>query len=69
MDIPSNLDKADFGEIIVFGRKQTTYKGWPLYYFGKDKGVRASNKGVSFPTPGVMPILNLKTTTAPVVNN
>jgi hypothetical protein len=31
------------------GRKQLTYKGWPLYYFGADGFVRGSNKAVAFP--------------------
>lgn len=37
--VPANLDPADFGAIIVNGYKQyqqTTYKGWPLYYFYRD---------------------------------
>lgn len=34
----TGLKKEDFGEITrkVDGAKQTTYKGWPLYYFSKD---------------------------------
>lgn len=54
--VPSKLDKSLFGTIDVFGAKQLTYKGWPLYYFGKDEGMRGSNKGVSVPKPGVWPI-------------
>ncbi len=50
--VPSSLDKSLFGSITVFGRKQLTYKGWPLYHFGKDNMVMGSNKGVSFPMPG-----------------
>ena len=50
--VPSSLNKSDFGSIIVFGKKQLTYKGWPLYQFGQDKMVMGSNKGVSFPKPG-----------------
>ncbi len=35
--IPSGLNAADFGTINGFnGQKQTTYKGWPLYYYIKD---------------------------------
>jgi predicted lipoprotein with Yx(FWY)xxD motif len=35
--VPGNLDAADFGVITrTDGMKQTTYKGWPLYYFSKD---------------------------------
>lgn len=50
--VPSGLDKSLFGSITVFGRKQLTYKGWPLYYFGQDNMIMGSNKGVSFPAPG-----------------
>jgi predicted lipoprotein with Yx(FWY)xxD motif len=42
--------------IDVFGRKQLTYKGWPLYYYGTDAGVMGSNKGVSVPVPGRWPV-------------
>ncbi len=35
--VPSNLDATDFGMIMrADGSKQTTFKGWPLYYFAKD---------------------------------
>lgn len=54
--IPSKLDKSLFGTIDVFGKKQLTYNGWPLYYFGDDEGTAGSNKGVSVPKPGVWPI-------------
>ena len=54
--VPSSLDKTLFGVIEVFGKKQLTYKGWPLYYFGSDAGVMGSNKGVSVPTPGKWPV-------------
>lgn len=54
--VPSTLDKTLFSATTVFGKKQLTYKGWPLYYFGQDGGVRGSNKGVSFPAPGVWPV-------------
>jgi Uncharacterized protein conserved in bacteria len=50
--IPSILDKTKFGSIDVFGKKQLTYQGWPLYQFGQD-GSRGLTKGVSFPTPGL----------------
>ena len=62
--IPSILNNGDFGTIDVYGRTQLTYKGWPLYYFGQD-AVRGDNKGISFPAPGVWPIANVNTTTAP----
>lgn len=62
--IPTVLNNGDFDTIDVFGRTQLTYKGWPLYYFGQDSA-RGDNKGVSFPTPGVWPIANVNTATAP----
>jgi predicted lipoprotein with Yx(FWY)xxD motif len=49
---PSTIDKTLFGSINVFGKKQLTYKGWPMYYFGPDNMQRGLNKGVSVPTPG-----------------
>lgn len=52
----SSLDKSLFGTIMVHGKKQMTYKGWPLYYFGQDNKVMGSNKGISFPAPGVWPV-------------
>lgn len=64
--IPSVLDKTQFAVIDVFGRKQLTYKGWPLYYFGNDQMVRGSTKGVSVPQPGVWPITNTASAVAPV---
>lgn len=39
LSIAGNLNPADFSTITVNGYKQytqTTYKGWPLYYFYKD---------------------------------
>lgn len=54
--VPSTLDKTLFGSITVFGKKQLTYKSWPLYYFGNDKMERGSNKGVSVPAPKVWPV-------------
>lgn len=63
--VPSTLDKTLFGSITVAGKKQLTYKGWPLYYFGQDAGVRGSNKGVSFPAPGVWPVVTKDVAAAP----
>jgi predicted lipoprotein with Yx(FWY)xxD motif len=61
---PSLVNKADFKVIDVFGKKQLSYKGWPLYYFGQDEK-RGDNKGISFPRPGVWPIVNADTQPAP----
>lgn len=63
-EIPSTLDKSLFGSITVAGHSQLTYKGWPLYYFGQDTK-RGDTKGVSFPSPGVWPIVQKDTPTAP----
>lgn len=54
--VPSILDKTLFSSIMVFGKTQLTYKGWPLYFFGGDNNVMGSNKGVSVPLPGVWPV-------------
>lgn len=63
--VPSTLDRSSFGSTTVFGKKQLTYKGWPLYYFGQDSATRGKNKGVSFPTPGVWPIALKERSAAP----
>jgi predicted lipoprotein with Yx(FWY)xxD motif len=35
--VPSNLDAADFGTITRSdGKMQTTFRGWPLYYYAHD---------------------------------
>jgi len=62
--IASILAKTDFDTLHVFGKVQLSYKGHPLYYFGKDAMQRGSTKGVSVPTPGVWPIVNKNTTVA-----
>jgi len=62
--VPSALDKTLFGSIDVFGKKQLTYKGWPLYYFGQDGTTRGANKGISFPTPGIWPVVTKDTPAA-----
>jgi len=58
--VPSVLDKTLFGSIMVFGRKQLTYKGWPMYYYGPDVDgtgkYRGYNKGVYGPLPVAWPI-------------
>jgi predicted lipoprotein with Yx(FWY)xxD motif len=63
--VPSTLDKTQFDTLTVFGKVQLVYKGWPLYYFGNDKGVRGSTKGVSVPTPGFWPYVNVNSSVAP----
>jgi predicted lipoprotein with Yx(FWY)xxD motif len=63
--VPSNLDKTLFGSINVFGKKQLTYKGWPLYFFGPDGNIRGNNKGVSVPVPGKWPVGEKDMKTAP----
>ncbi|MDH6252554.1 putative lipoprotein with Yx(FWY)xxD motif [Chryseobacterium sp. H1D6B] len=64
MKFPSIVNAADFATITVHGKTQITYKGWPLYYFGQDTA-RGDNKGISFPSPNVWPILNTDTSLAP----
>ena len=64
MTIPSNLNLSDFSEIDVMGKTQSTYKGWPLYYFAGDAGEKGMTKGVSVPKPGIWPIVNTQTTMA-----
>ncbi len=65
---PTGFKASDFGQINVFGKKQMTYKGWPLYYFGKD-AVRGETKGVSVPKPGgIWPVVNLSTSPAPTIS-
>ena len=40
LTLGEGLDALDFGEITrADGKKQTTYKGWPLYYFANDNVV------------------------------
>lgn len=63
--VPSTLDKTLFSNITVFGKKQLTYKGWPLYYYGSDNMIRGNNKGVSVPTPGVWPVAVKDLSSAP----
>ena len=62
--LPTGVNASDFGEItIVGGALQTTYKGWPLYYYGSDTS-KGDTKGVSV-GPGVWPIVNGDTAHAP----
>jgi predicted lipoprotein with Yx(FWY)xxD motif len=54
ISVPSLLAKSDFGEITRTDgaggttRKQSTYRGRPLYYFSQDGNVRGVVKGEGF---------------------
>jgi len=63
--VPSILDRSKFDTVMLFGKVQLSYDGWPLYYFGQDNQTRGNNKGISFPAPGIWPIVNGTTTVAP----
>jgi predicted lipoprotein with Yx(FWY)xxD motif len=63
--VPSTLDETLFSSINVYGKKQLTYKGWPLYYFGSDNKIRGNNKGISVPAPGIWPVPVKDMNTAP----
>jgi len=60
LNVPSVLAKDMTVQITSVGKKQLTYKGHPLYYFGSD-AKRGDTKGVSVPTPGVWPIMTINT--------
>jgi len=60
LNVPSVIKKDLMFQITAAGKKQLTYKGHPLYYFGAD-AKRGDTKGVSVPAPGVWPILTLNT--------
>ncbi len=62
LNVPSVLKKDMMAEITSAGKKQLTYKGHPLYYFGPD-AKRGETKGVSVPSPGVWPVMTLTTAT------
>jgi predicted lipoprotein with Yx(FWY)xxD motif len=66
--LPSVITKDLISVIDVFGKRQLTYKGWPLYYYGQDTS-RGQNKGITVgPTPGsVWPVLTLTSTVAPAI--
>ncbi|PWV56789.1 hypothetical protein [Chitinophaga sp. S165] len=65
-NVPTGFAKTDFAIITVLGKKQITYKGWPMYYFGQDAKVMGANKGVSVPSPNVWPVLYTTTAAAPL---
>jgi len=60
LNVPSIIKKDVIVQITAAGKKQLTYKGHPLYYFGGD-AKRGETKGVSVPAPGVWPILTVNT--------
>jgi predicted lipoprotein with Yx(FWY)xxD motif len=60
-NLPTGYAAADFTIIDVFGKKQLSYKGHPLYYFGPDAKGKGVTKGVSVPKPGIWPIVNSDT--------
>ncbi|HAH25565.1 MAG TPA: hypothetical protein DCL77_17710 [Prolixibacteraceae bacterium] len=68
--VPSIFDKTLFGSIDVFGKKQLTYKGWPMFYFGGDVDAatgkfRGNTKGISVPVPGIWPVFTSALPPAP----
>lgn len=63
-NVPSILDKTQFDTVIVFGKVQLSYKGWPMYYFGQDSATRGKTKGISFPRINVWQVMNGTTATA-----
>lgn len=67
--VPSTLDKTLFSVIIFNGKKQLTYKGWPLYYFGADGFSRGATKAINFPATqpigAVWPVATKNTALAP----
>lgn len=67
--VPSTMDKTLFKVIDFNGKKQLTYKGRPLYYYGPDGLIRGINKGITIPStaaPGsVWPVAIKDATQAP----
>ncbi len=63
--VPSTLDKAAFSSITVFGKPQMTYRGWPIYKFGPDGNIRGNNQGISVPSPGIWPVMDQFSQSAP----
>ena len=44
ISVPPSLESSDFGFITRDnGRRQVTYKGWPLYYYSRDWAPRDTN--------------------------
>ncbi len=65
--VASVLDTSLFGTTDVFGHRQLTYNGWPLYYYGGDS-LRGNTTGVSVPAPGIWPVA-MKSLEAPSVTS
>lgn len=69
LTVPSNLDKSLFVIATFNGKKQLTYKGWPLYYYGGDNFTRGINKGITIPASqpvgAVWPVVNKDVLPAP----
>lgn len=67
--VPSVLDKSLFSSFTIYGKKQLTYKGWPMYYYGADADAtglfRGNNKGVSVPKPNIWPAFMKEYPSAP----
>ena len=72
LSLPTGLNSTSFGEITrPDGSKQTTYNGWPLYHFVKDKNPGdTTGQGInkvwfvySLPTPSALSISVLASTT------
>lgn len=62
-----NKDLVAIVDVKILGKKQMTFKGWPLYYYYKDLQ-RGHNKSITIgPTPGAFwPVLTLEKPTAPL---
>jgi predicted lipoprotein with Yx(FWY)xxD motif len=65
-NVPSVLDKSAFSSITVFTKPQLTYKGWPVYKFGADANTRGNTNGVCVTTPGIWPVMDQATQSAPL---
>ena len=63
--VPSIIDRSLFDTIHIYGKVQLTFKGWPMYYFGPDNQQRGNTKGVSVPVPGIWPVVNQYSPSAP----
>jgi predicted lipoprotein with Yx(FWY)xxD motif len=62
---PSTIDKSLLSSLNVFGKTQFVFNGWPIYYYGVDNKVRGSTQAVSFPAPGIWPVINQYSPAAP----